>query len=447
MSASRSRNSSKASSEPAPASGQSALAILGGSSAFTPALAAALADEARDLPPLEIRLHGRNRSRLTAVARFCNRHVRARSIPHEYSYTSSIQEACRDARVIINQIRIGGWAGRTHDERFPLAFGWPGDETIGPGGLASAVRGVPALLEVAQTAKEAAPNAWFINMSNPMGILLAALRRIPGLKSFGLCELPALTLKRALDLAGVPEDSATADYLGLNHQGWFVHLLRDGRDLLSDIFDRVDEPEAARFFKVDASRMREVNALPLPYMRLYYHTSREVERLRDAEGSRGRELDDLSNRLYEAYGRTDDPELPDLIRERSLIWYETALVPAIVALLGGGERLLYVSERNGQDIPGLPEDAVVEKKCTLGPEGARMLPFHGPAPERDGALEPFLAFLRQVVQFEEAALRAALDPRAENVAAALTFHPWGIDEVTARSMVPQVLKSVEELEA
>ena len=90
MSVSKSRSSSRADSEPAPASQEKVLAILGGSSAFTPALAGALADAARELPPLEIRLHGRNEERLSAVARFCNRHVRARSVPHEYTRMNAI---------------------------------------------------------------------------------------------------------------------------------------------------------------------------------------------------------------------------------------------------------------------------------------------------------------------------------------------------------------------
>jgi hypothetical protein len=65
--------------------------------------------------------------------------------------------------------------GRRRDEMFPLEFDLPGDETIGPGGLASAIRGATVVRSsVAATARRA-PSAWFIQLTNPMSILLAAL--------------------------------------------------------------------------------------------------------------------------------------------------------------------------------------------------------------------------------------------------------------------------------
>ena len=422
------------------------VAVLGGSSAFTPALADALADAARDLPDLEVRLHGRNEQHLTVITRFCNRLARRRCVPHEYTRTLSVTEACRDARVIVNQMRVGGWAGRAHDDTFPLEFGIPGDETIGPGGLASAVRSVPVVLAAArEAAAAAAPGAWFLNMTNPLGILLSALGEVEGLRAVGLCELPGLTLEKALRLAGVPggAEEVEKDYLGLNHQGWFVRIRFQGEDLLPRIFARAGEAEAAAFFKVDPEKMESLHALPLPYMRIYYHTAREAERAKARAASRGEELAALSRRLYEAYEASGEGVLPGLIRRRGLVWIRTALVPALSAILGGEARTLYVSERNGGYIPGLPPGAVVEKRALLGPEGVKPYPFLGMRPEREGPLGGFVRFLEKVVRFEAAALEAARDPSVERIVEALRIHPLGIDEDTARALVPRVLEPVE----
>jgi len=418
--------------------------VLGGSSAFTPAFASVLADRARDLPPLEVRLHGRDEKKLACVARFCNRHVRRRSVPHEYSYTTSIKDAACDAVIVINQMRIGGWAGRTHDELFPLSFGLPGDETIGPGGLASAIRGLPIVLDAARQAAEASSGAWFINMTNPMGILLAGLKTVSGIRPFGLCELPAITLEKALSLLDCRLEGVEADYLGLNHQGWFVRLAREGRDLLPLLFEKIERyPEKAGFFKIDPAVMRKLGALPLYYMRLYYNTEGEAKKLEAKRASRGEELDHLSRKLIEHYMRADEPDLPGLLSNRSLLWFEMALVPAVCALLGGGEQCLYVTEMNGGDIPGLPPESIVEKRCILDPSGTRMIPFKGPGPIHDGKLEPFLSFLRKVVCFEEAALAAAMEPTADRVIDALSVHPQGISLDKCRAMVPDVLKTME----
>ena len=190
--------------------------------------------------------------------------------------------------------------------------------------------------------------------------------------------------------------------------------------------------------------MKGMHALPLPYMRLFYHTEREVEKLRTLARSRGEELSDLSQSLFDHYGNSNDPGLPELLKGRGLKWFKMALVPALAALLGGGERLLYVTEKNGKDIPGLPEEAVVEKKCMLGPGGTTLLPFHGPAPERDGPLEPFLKFLRKVIRFEEAALAASLEPGEPRVIDALMAHPIATDEDQARLLAPHVLASMSD---
>lgn len=424
-------------------SGGAVVAILGGSSAFTPALARALARAADTLPPLDVRLQGRNEEKLSAVSRFCNRQAEACRLPHQFSFTTSIGEAAEGAAIIINQMRVGGWSGRSHDERFPLPFGLPGDETIGPGGLASAIRSVPVVLESARQAAQVAPGAWFINLTNPMGILLAALKRVPELKSFGICELPCRVLERAADLTGFQPDQLDADYLGLNHQGWFVRLTGEGRDLLPDLFDRIQSTGGNSFFKVDPEVMRRIHALPLPYMRLYYHTAREVELLQQNSQSRGEQLSDLSDRLFEWYQHAEEPNLPDFIDQRDLIWFELALVPAVSALLGGGDRQLFISGTNGTDIPGLPTEAIVEKRSILGPAGVRMIPFTGPEPVPGGRLDSFLRMLEKVLRFEEAALRAALDRQPDNIVAALRAHPLGIDERKARTMTPLVLRNVE----
>ena len=49
---------------------------------------------------------------------------------------------------------------------FPQAFGLPGEETIGPGGFANALRTVPALAQTWADVAELAPDALVINLTN-----------------------------------------------------------------------------------------------------------------------------------------------------------------------------------------------------------------------------------------------------------------------------------------
>src|SRR4029453_16883356 len=80
------------------------------------------------------------------------------------------------ADFVVVQLRVGGQAMRLVDETLPLEFGCIGQETTGPGGFAKALRTVPVVLELAEeTARRGAPGAWFVDFTNPVGIVTQAL--------------------------------------------------------------------------------------------------------------------------------------------------------------------------------------------------------------------------------------------------------------------------------
>ena len=344
----------------------------------------------------------------------------------------------------MHQIRFGGWAGRSHDETFPLPHGYPGDETLGPGGLAAALRSVTPTLELWRAVADHAPGAWFVNMANPMSILLDALHREGARRCIGLCELPGKTLQRATGLLGV--DAPRSGYVGVNHQGWFVQLEHDGQDLLPALFARLAAtPGGGRdFVGIDVEVLRRLHALPLPYLRLFYHREDAVRRSSQRHQDRGRELDELATNLHAEYARSIPAGgLSDLLHQRSMPWNELALVPALVALLGGPPARLYVSSANAGAVPWLPDGAIVETAATLSASGVQRAPPPAAAltPRiRDGEIG---SLLRGIVAFEQAATTAALCGEAGAVAAALRQHPFGIDADTAAAMTPATMRAVE----
>ena len=55
--------------------------------------------------------------------------------------TTSLPDALNQADIIVSQIRVGGMAARAQDEQMALEVGIPGDEGVGPSGLAAYLRG------------------------------------------------------------------------------------------------------------------------------------------------------------------------------------------------------------------------------------------------------------------------------------------------------------------
>src|SRR5207253_3172979 len=126
--------------------------------------------------------------------------------------TGDLDAAIDGASFVLFQIRVGGQAARLHDETVPLHCGCIGQETTGAGGFAKAMRTVPVMLEIADRVGElAAPGAWIVDFTNPVGIVTRALLD-HGHRAIGLCNV-AIGFQRELaaQRTGVPRAQTVAE--------------------------------------------------------------------------------------------------------------------------------------------------------------------------------------------------------------------------------------------
>lgn len=62
-------------------------------------------------------------------------------------------------------------------------------DTAGPGGMIRALRSIPMFVEIAEAIKAYSPDAWVINYTNPMSLLVKTLYTVfPEIKAFGCCH-------------------------------------------------------------------------------------------------------------------------------------------------------------------------------------------------------------------------------------------------------------------
>ncbi|MFZ0635169.1 MAG: hypothetical protein WAM08_06595, partial [Candidatus Acidiferrales bacterium] len=149
---------------------------------------------------------------------------------------SDPEQALEGADYVITSIRVGGIDARVKDETIALAHGLVGQETVGAGGFACAMRNLASMLEYAHMIERVAPRATVINFTNPVGIISQGLLNHSGVDVIGVCDTPLETyesIAHALDRS--PFD-LRFDYLGLNHLGW-VRSIRDekGAELLPKV--------------------------------------------------------------------------------------------------------------------------------------------------------------------------------------------------------------------
>jgi 6-phospho-beta-glucosidase len=281
----------------------------------------------------------------------------------------------------------------------PLRFGCVGQETTGPGGLAKALRTVPVVLELAEeTGRRAAPGAWLVDFTNPVGIVTQALLDSGG-RAVGLCN-SAIGFQRSFAAhLGVEPDRVELEHVGLNHLTWVRAVTVDGVDRLPELLDRHGE-EIAAGIGLPAALLRTLGVVPSYYLRYYYATG-EVLAEQRRNPSRAEQVMAIERDLLELY---QDPALdtkPELLERRGGAFYSEAAAALIASLHAGTGDVQVVDVRNDGALPGLPDDAVVEVPARVDRDGAHPLPLAPLAPE-------LLGLVQQAKAYERLAVRAAV---------------------------------------
>ncbi|MDF1487127.1 family 4 glycosyl hydrolase [Tessaracoccus caeni] len=430
------------------------LAILGGGGFRVPlvydaVVTNALAAAGRPAIAIdEVALHDSSPERLAGVSKILDE--RAAQLPDPASAprvlaTTDLREALRGADFVFSAIRVGGAEGRIVDERVALNLGLLGQETIGPGGLAYALRTIPVMHEVATTIAEVAPNAWTINFTNPAGIVTQAMRGVLGDRVVGICDTPIGLVRRVSRLLGVSlehdQDRVAYDYIGLNHMGWLRSVAIDGVDRLPELLAddaALEHIEEARL--IGKEWVRATGCLPNEYLYYYWHTDQAVAHIREADHTRGEFLAEQQRRFDAELAASSSPlktwqealhvrestymaEARDEERREEDIaggGYQEVALRLMTALATGAPERMILDVGNGAGgsriVPELGDDVVVEAGCVVDGDGVHPLPV---APLTLAQL----GMMARLRASEQAIAEAALSRSLEKAWEGFAIHP------------------------
>ncbi len=393
------------------------LAVIGGGSTYTPELADGLGRLAPQVT--ELVLVDPDESRLAVVGPVSARIMRAHGHQATVRWTTEPTDGVDGAAAVLIQLRVGGQAARDRDETWPLDFCCVGQETTGAGGLAKALRTVPLVLRIAELARRrAAPGAWLIDFTNPVGMVTRALLDA-GHRAVGLCNV-AIGLQRYFAaLLGVAPESVSLDHVGLNHLTWERAVRVDGTDTLpgllaghlAEIADHVQSPESV---------LDTYSLVPSYYLRYYYlHDSVVAEQRKT--GTRAAAVAAIEAELLSMYADPALDKKPELLGQRGGAFYSEAAVALLASLLantglGDAGDVQVVNVRNSGTFDFLADEAVIEVPAVIGSAGPVPVP-----------LAPLAPLLRGLVghasAYEELAVDAALRGGRSRVVSALLAHP------------------------
>ncbi len=353
------------------------ITILGGSSVYIPEFV--LTAVSRNINVKEIVLFAQPGRKLDIVARFCQRLIDKSGFPCKVTPCSDLAQAVTGAKYIINHIRVGGMQARMRDEMLPRQYDMLGDETLGPGGFANAMRTLPVVFDFAQQIEEVNPRAILINLTNPMGVIVEGLLKYSNLQTIGVCDLPSTTIKRIAAVLQHEPENLRADYIGLYHFGWFQDIKIDNRSRMSQLLELLENRGEDDF---DYALIELFRMIPTAATGLYFHRADLLRKQQACPRFRSEALYEAEKQILALYENEHLNEIPELTRQRNAVWYDDIILPLIQALENDHERELILCVRNDGNIRDLPEDASVELPAGVSRRGVR--------PRKAGSLPRFL---------------------------------------------------------
>ena len=390
--------------------GEMKVAVVGGGSTYTPELVSGLTRLDVD----DFVLQDIDPERREVVGGMAARMLERQGYRGRLEVTDDLDLAVDGADFVLVQIRVGGQEARLRDETAPLACGCIGQETTGAGGFAKAMRTVPVVLEIADRVRAlAAPDAWIVEFTNPVGIVTRSLLDA-GHRAVGLCNVAIGFQRLFAGWLGVEPRRVVVDQVGLNHLTWVRAVLLDGDDVLAGLLDDHGEEIAAQL-ELPRRLLTELGAVPSYYLR-YFYAHDEVLREQLDGVPRAEVVSGIERELLELYRDRRVVERPALLERRGGAYYSEAALGLVASLASGDGAVHEVDVRNEGTLAGLADDDVVEVPARIGRAG--------PVPLSQAPLMPeLLGLVQHVAAYERLTARAAVSRDPVDARKALLAHP------------------------
>lgn len=408
------------------------LAVIGGGSTYTPELIDGIIKRNSRLPITHIHLLDITLDRLEIVSAFASRMVKAAGIEIVITYGTDLDEAITGADFVVSQFRVGTQKARHKDELLGRKFNLVGQETVGVGGFAKALRTIPVAMTLVQRVQELSPNATFLNFTNPAGLITQCLiSNFPKLNIIGLCNVPWNTRIEIANAMGSDFQKVEFDYVGLNHLSWVRGVKIEGSDVSAAAIkafrgltiDKAKPGDSPAWTQGDIDTLA---AIPNYYLLYYYQTQSWINYQRTHD-TRASEVIKIEEELIEKFSNTELVAKPEELMKRGGAYYSDSAAELMADIHNDSDTTHIVNTLNRGAIPGIAYDAVVEIPAKISKKGASAISTTSLRPDID-------ALVRSVKDFELLTIDAALTGNEESAIRALISNPIGPDLSVAKDL-------------
>lgn len=417
----------------------------------------------------EIRLVDPQTHYCEAVAEMLAAFNRIRHKDYRVRITADRREALPGSDFVMCTFSPGSLDAFWNDLEIPIKYGirLPVSMTVGIPGISAALRTAPVAFEIVRDMEELCPDAWLLNVTNPMTSTIKAMNlarkkvRIVGMchEFHALPELagPILGLHKpeGMDVCTylykwLPENGFDYTVAGINHFIWLTKARLNGEDVLGRIRDycrthvslagdtAAGNPSTNVFRNTSHAKFalcRQFGYLPLAGDRHLVEFYPSLCNIRNGFGMK-----------YDVHKTTVDyrrlkvienlSEIRDTASgQRSVSWKKSGeeMTEIIRAVITGTRTTAIVNAPNIGQISNLPRGAIVETLSTVSGDGL--------APRMSGELPAAIGSLcRLHTDIHELTVKAALNGDRDLLIQAMSLDPSGT--LADFSEIPQLAEDL-----
>ena len=443
------------------------IGVIGGAGVRTVIFINGLLKRYKQLSIDEVVLWDTDTEKLGIIGKLCRHVVDREGESLKVREAKEAADAIRGMDYIVTTLRVGGDHSRVVDEGIALKDGVIGQETTGVGGFSMAVRTIPVLLDYCALIAKLAPDAWIFNFTNPSGLVTQALHTAGCHRVIGICDAPSSMKYRMAHILGVPEEDLYVEFFGLNHLSWIRSVRSGGREIMPELIADdgfLASVQELAIFDPDVIRM--TGMLPNEYLYYYYHREKALENILKSDMTRGQTIEKVNIEMMKELRAMDigaDPEGALQIflwymqlRENSYMSIESGsanrpliekgklpvpegmgyagvMLDCIEGMQSEEGRTLVLSVQNGDCLPFLAPDDVVEVTCRVSKNGIE--------PVKQKTVPPMCELLiRLIKRYERLTVEAVMDGDEELAVEALMLHPL----VNSYSLAKKLIADYDE---
>jgi alpha-galactosidase len=393
-------------------------------------------------------LHDIDEASLPPMQRYVDLLTAQLGVDATLELTTDRRAALTGADFVAVTISTGGFVSMAHDLDVPARYGVRQSvgDTCGPGGINRSLRNIPVLVDIARDMEAVCPDAWLLNLTNPMTCLTRAVNRETTIKAVGLCHEVVITswiLAMALD---VPADEIAYTVTGVNHLPLMTELTVQGEEGFGRLRRRLaDEPDTTAWFR-DENQLKlhlldRFGVLPAAGDR---HLAEFFPSVLVEESGWGKawgiHLTTIADReQHEAMYQTELHEFLDGAKKLPTWQSGEMVAPVIDSLTTGTRRELPLNITNTGHVPYVQDDAVVEAMCIVDGDGIR---------GRDAIVppEPCAEWIRRHAAVQELTVEAAITGDRALVREAHALDPLGgrIELRAIEAMADELLQATAQ---